>query len=92
MVFFYNEDKSIYCSPQVNTTTNSGDNSLRTACGGANGTLAQETFDAYAEKVAGLQTALEEQGKDFVFILTPYKTEVYSDKRPEQLGEDETGV
>ena len=58
------------------------DNSLRTACGGANGTLAQETFDAYAEKVAGLQTALEEQGKDFVFILTPYKTEVYSDKLP----------
>ena len=50
--------------------------SLGTASRNRTGSIAQETFDAYAERVAGLQAALEAQGKDFVFLLTPYKTDV----------------
>ena len=39
-------------------------------------------FDSYAEKVAAVQSRLEQLGKQFVFILTPYKAELYTDCLP----------
>lgn len=39
-------------------------------------------YDAYAKKVARMQAALAEAGKDFAYILTPNKVEIYPEKLP----------
>lgn len=42
----------------------------------------QSDYDEYAQKVFALQTNLEKLGKDFVYLLTPTKAEIYPDKLP----------
>lgn len=40
----------------------------------------QAAFDEYAESVYSLQEKLREQGKDFIYLLTPMKVEIYADQ------------
>ena len=60
----------------------SKDNIYTYAVGGRINLVTQEQFDEYAAQVATLQNKLESYGKDFVYILTPMKVDVYSDELP----------
>lgn len=42
----------------------------------------QSDYDEYAQKVFALQSNLAELGKEFVYLLTPIKAEIYFDRLP----------
>lgn len=42
----------------------------------------EEVWDSYAKKIAVLQTQLQQSGKDFVYLITPSKVEMYPEYFP----------
>ena len=55
----------------------SGDNALKYSAGGIVESQDQSVFDDYAKQVAYFQSELSKYNKDFVYLLTPWKVEIY---------------
>ena len=58
------------------------DESYNYAAGRKTNTQSQDVFDQYAMKIAEMQRKLADCGKDFVYVITPSKSEVYPELLP----------